>query len=96
MNGALSSRHLNVPGWSELNVLRYVQSVRGERKDLTLQQNTPSTLPERMEMWGRSHDLATHPFVFTELPENLPNVPRDTIALGDGRFIYVQRVRVGE
>ncbi len=99
---AIPESALVLAGWSELNVLRYAQAVRGERKDLTLQQITPETLPQRMGMWQRTHDVTTHPFVFTELPSELPPMLRsggnaswhavlERIPLDWERVIYIQR-----
>lgn len=78
--------------WPEFNVLRYRRLVPGDRPDLALQLMTPETLPLRLALWQREHDVARRPFVFMrrigEMEAHYSGL--DSLRLSDGRWIYVQ------
>jgi hypothetical protein len=87
---------LFVADWGELNVLRYLQAVEGVRRDLTLQQTTPTTLPARLAVWQRDHDLGRRPFVFTRLVPELGRIYAidESLTVMPGRKLYVQRTPI--
>jgi len=83
-----------VAGWPEYTTLRYMKLVLGKRTDMTLEPITPESLVLRLEQWQQKHDLARRPFVFiSRIPMMEPHEARlDSVAIADGRQIYVQRV----
>jgi hypothetical protein len=87
---------LVVGSWSDVNVFRYLSAVEHLRPDLTLQQTSAFSLPERMRVWQASHDVSTHPFVFTELVEEMRPyyAIAETLEVMPGRRLYVQRTPI--
>jgi hypothetical protein len=93
VSAAIPRDALVLAGWPEFNILRYRTLALGDRPDLTLQLMTPESLPIRLALWQREHDPRTRPFVFLH---KVPEMERhyaalDSIPIGEGRFLYVQR-----
>lgn len=89
---------LVIAGWSELNVLRYLQAVEGRRTDLALEQTSAFSLPDRMRLWQRAHDVSRQPFVFTEwVPEMAKYYAiAETLDVIPGHRLYVQRTPIAD
>jgi len=87
---------LVVAGWAELNVLRYLQAVKGVRLDLTLQQSTPTTLIERLEIWQRAHDVARHPIVLAIREPSLGWIYAglDSIPMGEDSWLWIRKTPI--
>ena len=87
-----------IAGWSELNVLRYLQAVEGRRTDLALEQTSAFSLPDRMRLWQRAHDVSRQPFVFTEwVPEMAKYYAiAETLDVIPGHRLYVQRTPIAD
>ena len=89
---------LLIGSWSELNVFRYLTAVEGKRPDLSLQQTSAFSLPDRMRVWQKSHDVASHPFVFTELVDEMRPwyAIAETLDVIPGYRLYVQRTPIAD
>lgn len=79
--------------WSDFTPLRHLRLVEGRRRDLTLDQIAGETLDRRVREWQASHDLRDAPLVFAARgPREAPYLTgADSIAMPDGRFVFVLR-----
>lgn len=83
---------LVVCNFFEFTVLANLHYVQKRRPDITLELGFPEHLRHLTE-WEKSHDLPTHPIVFTrQIPELMERFPTDEIREVIGEYkLYIHR-----
>ena len=82
--------------WSEIEALKYLQLVEGQRPDLTFDVFYHPWHLQRMRRWQERCDLRERPFVGVgDIPYLRPYLDRaDSVSYAPGKYFYVQRTPI--